>query len=269
MKDYLADLVAEAQSNIHGRNIVREYLQARILATLQRNGAMVPLAFQGGTALRFLYHLPRHSEDLDFALEGDRSLFKLEAWLDGMRHQLGREGYRIGLKVSTVRTVQSAFVQFPGLLYELGLSAHESEIIAVKTEIDTLPPAGAMLETTVVRRHVTLQLHHHDKASLLAGKLHAILNRPYAKGRDWYDLVWYLSDPVWPNPNLKLLNNALAQTDTVGAPLTNESWRSLLADSAQRLDWDGVRADVAPFLEDQAELELLTKENLISLLRRS
>lgn len=30
---------------------------------------MIPLAFQGGTALRFLFDLPRFSEDLDFALE--------------------------------------------------------------------------------------------------------------------------------------------------------------------------------------------------------
>jgi len=29
---------------------------------------MLSLAFQGGTALRFLYALPRYSEDLDFTL---------------------------------------------------------------------------------------------------------------------------------------------------------------------------------------------------------
>jgi len=57
-------------------------------------------------------------------------------------------------------------------------------------------PEKALLEaTTVIRRHVTLQLHHHDRASLLAGKLHAILQRTYVKGRDMYDLLWYLSDP--------------------------------------------------------------------------
>jgi hypothetical protein len=38
----------------------------------------------------------------------------------------------------------------------------------------------------MVRRHVLLQLHHHDRASLLAGKLHAVL---HAKGRDFFDLL--------------------------------------------------------------------------------
>jgi len=46
---------------------------------------------------------------------------------------------------------------------------------------------GATLETTVVRRYVTLQLQHHDRASLLAGKLNAVLTQPYLKGRDLYD----------------------------------------------------------------------------------
>ena len=64
-----------------------------------------------------------------------------------------------------------------------------------------------------------LPIQHHDKASLLAGKLHAILQRPYAKGRDLYDLLWYLGDPTWPPPNLTMLNHALRQTGWEGAPL--------------------------------------------------
>ena len=68
MKDYLRELLRSALTPAHGRNLLREYLQARILAELQRAGAMLSLAFQGGTALRFLYALPRYSEDLDFTL---------------------------------------------------------------------------------------------------------------------------------------------------------------------------------------------------------
>jgi hypothetical protein len=37
-------------------NLAREYLQARILAALQETGAMIPLAFQGGTALLLSVH---------------------------------------------------------------------------------------------------------------------------------------------------------------------------------------------------------------------
>ena len=71
MKDYLVDLVKQTTSPLEGRNTAREYLQARILAALQRSGAMIPLAFHGGTALRFLYSHERYSDDLNFALEGE------------------------------------------------------------------------------------------------------------------------------------------------------------------------------------------------------
>ena len=69
MKDYLADQLRTLSSSFHARNLAREYLQAQILGCLQQIGAMVPLAFHGGTALRFLYATPRYSEDLDFTLE--------------------------------------------------------------------------------------------------------------------------------------------------------------------------------------------------------
>ena len=70
---------------------MREYLQARILEGLQRAGAMSPLAFQGGTALRFLYRLPRYSEDLDFTLEGPRESYDPRRWLTSIAAQFRRE----------------------------------------------------------------------------------------------------------------------------------------------------------------------------------
>jgi hypothetical protein len=73
----------------------------------------------------------------------------------------------------------------------LKLSPHHDEVLAVKIEVDTIPPRGAGLATSLIRRHVLLNLQHHDQASLLAGKLHAILQRPSLKGRDLYDLAWY------------------------------------------------------------------------------
>ena len=161
MKDYLVDLVRQTSSPAEGRNLAREYLQARILAALQRAGAMIPLAFHGGTALRFLYAHGRYSEDLDFALEGDRKGYNFRDYLHAIRAELTPEGYTVELKLSDQKTVHSAFVRFPGLLFDLELSAHQSEVLAVKLEVDTKPPAGAGLATSVVRRFVVLQLHCH------------------------------------------------------------------------------------------------------------
>jgi len=267
MRDYLTSLVKQTASPLDGRNLAREYLQARILASLQRSGAMIPLAFHGGTALRFLFSHGRFSEDLDFALEGNRQSYDFRSYLQAIRSELTPEGYLVEIKVNDQKTVHSAFVRFPGLLFELGLSPQRSEVLAVKIEVDTNPPQGASLATTVVRRFVVLQLHHHDKASLLSGKLHAVLQRAYAKGRDIYDLLWYLSDPTWPQPNLVLLNNALAQTHWTGGQLTEENWKDQVLLRLKALNWDGIVDDVRPFVEPGFDLRLLTLANLERVLR--
>lgn len=266
MKEHLLNLVKQTSSPLDGRNLAREYLQARILGSLQRSGAMIPLAFHGGTALRFLYAHGRYSEDLDFALEGNRQSYDFRSYLQAIRSELTPEGYQVELKVNDQKTVHSAFVRFPGLLFELGLSPQSSEVLAVKIEVDTNPPQGAGLSTSVVRRFVVLQLHHHDKASLLSGKLHAILQRPYTKGRDLYDLLWYLSDPTWPQPNLVLLNNALAQTHWNGVTLTQDNWKEQVRMHLEKLNWGAVVNDVRPFVEPGFDLDLLTLANLQNLL---
>lgn len=269
MKEYLADLVRSSPTPAQARNVVREYLQARLLGALQRAGAMIPLAFHGGTALHFLYATARYSEDLDFALEKEQEHYDFRAYLRAIQRELAAEGYAVELKVSDQKVVHSAFVRFPGLLYELALSPHRNEVLAVKIEVDTNPPAGAGLTTTVVRRHLILQLQHHDRASLLAGKLHAILQRAYLKGRDLYDLLWYLSDPTWPPPNLTLLNNALRQTGWRGEPLTQDNWRQAVHQRLRTVAWERVVDDVRPFLEPGVDLNMLNRENLERLLSRT
>jgi hypothetical protein len=177
-----------------------------------------------------------------------------------------REGYRVEVKVSEQNTVATAWVNFPGLLHELGLSPRATQTPSIKVEVDRNPPAGACIETSVVRRHVTMHLCHHDKSSLLAGKLHAILNRPWTKGRDLYDLAWYLADRTWPAPNLDLFNSALAQTHWKGPIMTEANWRVEVRKRMNALDWKRARADVQPFLERQRDLDLVSKETLSKLL---
>jgi predicted nucleotidyltransferase component of viral defense system len=266
VKEDLKSRIRGVAGATEARNRVRESLQATLLSSLQRSGAMVSLAFQGGTALRFLYSIRRYSEDLDFALERSDRGYDFQSYLRAIRSDLANEGYHVDIKANEQRVVHSAFVRFPGLLHELGLSPHPNEILSIKIEVDTNPPAGAVLETTLVRRHRTLRLQHHAPASLLAGKLHAILQRPYPKGRDLYDLVWYLSDRSWPTPNLVLLNNALRQTGWTGSPLTEANWRTVVRERLEGIDWDRIVADVRPFLEIASEVDLLTAQTVEQLL---
>ena len=170
------------------------------------------------------------------------------------RGSSGGEGYEVGGSLRDRGTVHAGWLRFRGLLYETGLSPHRDEALGVKIDVDTNPPAGAKTETRLVRKHVSLRLHHHDRPSLLAGKLHAVLCRPWAKGRDICDLAWYLSDPAWPFPNLTLLNAALKQSDADAVPLTAGTWGGAVAERVEGLPWEAIVADVRPFVESGKEM---------------
>ena len=101
----------------------------------------------------------------------------------------------------------------------------------------------------------------------MAGKLHALLQRPHSKGRDVYDLLWFLSDPEWPAPNLALLNNALRQTGWAGDSLTEHTWRPVLCERLCAVDWGEAVADVRPFLAPGTDSDLLTREHVLRVVK--
>ncbi|MEZ4861804.1 MAG: nucleotidyl transferase AbiEii/AbiGii toxin family protein [Caldilineaceae bacterium] len=257
----LAGVTPEAQ-----RALVREYLQMRILQSLQRAGAMISLAFHGGTALRFLYQTSRYSEDLDFALERQLEQYDFRNYLAAVQRDLTADTYTVEIKFNDHKVVHSAFIRFRGLLYQLGVTPHHDEVLAIKLEIDTNPPANAVLETTLVQHHVDVYLQHHDQASLLAGKLHAILQREYIKGRDWYDLHWYLLQSQWPTPNFSMLNRALAQSGWDKGVVDEGNWRAHIQERLRTVTWQQVIDDVQRFVIDQGQLSAFEQKNIEGLL---
>ncbi len=269
MKAYLHTLIAPAQTKLLAIHTVREYLQARILQGLQRAGAMQTLAFHGGTSLRFLYDIPRYSEDLDFTLELHPEAYDFRAYLQQVLHDFSAEAYAVDIKVNEKQVVHKAFVRFRGLLHELGLSGHVEEVLAIKIEVDTNPPSDAGLMTTPLHKYIPLNLQHHDPATLLAGKLSAILQRDYLKGRDIYDLWWYLHQPHWPEPNLKYLNRCLQQRGWDNDPLTPANWQTVVREQILPVSWPSVMEDVGSFIMDSEGQTDFSKDRLLALLAGS
>ncbi len=267
MKDRALQLVGEASQG-QKRNVLREYLQAHVLYSLQSVRAFERIAFVGGTALRFLYGLRRYSEDVDFSLE-DAKGYSFARLLDRVESDLINAGFDVTIHPREGESVHSAFVRLPGLLHEAGLSPHRTEKLSVKIEIDTCPPAGATTKTTLINRHFLVALLHYDIPSLMAGKLHALLSRPYTKGRDVYDLLWYLSRADSVDPNVSLLQNALAQTGWNGPQVTLENWREVIAEEMIALDFVKIAEDVGPFLERPEDRALLTRDIVLSALRQA
>lgn len=244
-------------------NFLREYLQSCTLRSLHESRAFENLSFVGGTALRYLHSLPRFSEDLDLSLESpDR--YEPLAWIGKIKRDLRLMGFECSVSWNDSKTVNTGWIRVPRILRECGLAGRDEQNLTIKLEIDTAPPAGARLETSLVNRHFMFALRHHDLASLLAGKINAILTRPFDKGRDWYDLSWYLSHrpPVEPNPGL--LRNALAQTGTAYA----DDWRLSVRERMAVADFEKIRSDIAPFLERPEDLDFVNADLIGSLLQR-
>ena len=264
MKEEALALVRGMADSEQALNRLREYLQVFVLRSFHESEAFRSLAFVGGTALRFLHGLPRFSEDLDFSLLSAAGYAGRE-WMGTVKRDLTLAGFSPEVTWNDRKTVHAGWVRVAGILHDAGLSPLPGQKLAIKVEIDTLPPAGAHCERRIVTRHLTFLLQHYDLPSLLAGKLHALITRKYAKGRDWYDLVWYLSQRPPVTPNLPLLQNALDQTRGSGR-CDAGAWMSLVRDRMEAVDVGSMADDVRPFLERPQEASLLTRENLLRLL---
>jgi len=138
--------------------------------------------------------------------------------------------------------------------------------LSIKVEIDTRPPAGAKTAVRIGGLPFPLAYRAHDLPSLFAGKLCALLCRRYTKGRDFFDLGWYLSR--WPDlsPNFELLRNGLRQAGAKEPFPSEADWRNRIAGVVEQADWAEVRRDAAPFLERPADLEIFTRENILRML---
>jgi len=264
MKEQAIDLVQNVQAPAEKLNILREYLQAFVMRSLHESEAYTCLSFVGGTALRFAYDLPRFSEDLDFSLENPTGYDPIQ-WLDKLKRDMTLAGFEVAISWNDRKTVHTAWVKVAGLLKETGLAAMSGQNLSIKLEIDSRPPTGAETVSTVINRHLMFALRHHSLSSLMAGKVHALISRKYSKGRDWYDLLWYLSHRPPTAPNLVLLQSALDQTQGIGT-VWSKDWRGLLLNKVNDLDFSALFQDVEPFLERPLDARLISAENFHSLL---
>lgn len=242
-----ADALAEEQA-------LKEILQELVLYALWRNGFFDKAAFQGGTSLRILYGLPRFSEDMDFILMEPDERFSWRAVTAGIEQVLLEFGVVIELADSrqTPGAVRRTMVKDDSLagLLQLGFQdGAPRRKLRVKLEIDTHPPAGSGWERHFPDFPTDFMVVSQDLPSNFALKLHALLCRPYLKGRDWFDFLWYVRRGV--APNLEHLGNALDQYGPWarrGVEVDAGWLGAALRRQIKAIDWNAAAADVEPFL---------------------
>jgi hypothetical protein len=249
---------------------LREIIQEVALLGLWRAKFFEHAAFYGGTALRILYGLDRFSEDLDFSLLAPSADFNLARFTAALEEELSAFGFNVRLEMvdkAVESAVQSAFLKANTrnelLVIETGEDlagqVAAGQVLKVKLEVDTDPPAGFTTQTRYLLQPIPFAVRSYALPDLFAGKMHALLFRKWknrVKGRDWYDFVWYAANH--PRLNLAHLEQRMRQTGhwSEESPLSQATFRDLLFDTIDRLDVNQARKDVVPFVKDRQVLEL-------------
>ena len=218
------------------------------------------LVFQGGTCLRFCHNLKRYSEDLDFSLERREARYSFEKLHQGVLLDLSRQGYEVSGSASTDKVVQKAFVRVAGLPGQFGFSMPKDQKLAIKLEVDVRPPNGGGVETYFVSRWGELfPVLQYDLPTLLAGKILAILFRPYDRGRDYYDLIWFLGRHI--KANMAYLKSGWIQhsKSSQGMPQRWDEALSKVSKKVKKISPAALLKDLRPFLEDPADAAWIEK----------
>lgn len=256
------------------KNAMKEVIQEIVLCGLSRADFFKKAAFYGGTALRVFYGLDRFSEGLDFSLLKPDPVFELSAYFPALKKEAEAFGLRVDIsekEKNKKSNIQSAFLKGNTKEHLLKFYSDESllssvpsnEVIKIKFEIDTDPPAYADFEHRYRLHPAPYEISLYDAPSLFAGKVHAVICRAWqsrVKGRDLYDYVFYLSQGI--PVNLRHLNARLVQCGYIGSDLrcTEKDIKDILYDRFADIDYEQAKEDVLPFIKDSSSLKLWNRE---------
>ena len=244
----------KATGPVEEEQATREILQEVALYALWRAGFFEVAAFQGGTSLRILHGLPRFSEALDFILKEPDPDFEWNTYLEKMLGGLQEFGLQSEAldKSRMDQRVKKALLKDNSVSNQLDLAfyrGHKDKKLTIKLEIDVTPPEGSGYDYSYLDFPLDFEVCHQDLSSNFSLKIHALLCRPWLKGRDWYDFNWYVKQGV--QPNFTHLQGALYQYGPwEGQTLTiDKDWLiSTLLEKVATVNWAEAAEDVARFL---------------------
>jgi predicted nucleotidyltransferase component of viral defense system len=263
-------------------NALKEIIQEIALLGLWRQKFFEHALFYGGTSLRILYKLQRFSEDLDFSLLKPNPNFNLNLYHNAIKDELEAFGFKVTLAAKDKKKdtqIESAFIKAGTKINFLNLKIPDDVIkitqsnsnLKIKFELDTNPPGDFKTDVKTLLQPTTFQVKTMTLPCLFASKLHAVIARqwkPRVKGRDYYDLIWFISQNT--KVDLKHLRARLAQSGHLetGESLNHNALMSLLKKKIATIDFAQAKKDVSPFIKqnEQASLTLWDKKFFLDLI---
>ncbi|QBO59501.1 nucleotidyl transferase AbiEii/AbiGii toxin family protein [Chryseobacterium salivictor] len=277
IKEWLQEYNPKNKQDVY--DALREIMQEIALAGLQRAGFFEKAAFYGGTALRIFYNLDRFSEDLDFSLLEPDDKFSLEPYFEAVVKEFEALGISVSIqekKKSTASNVESAFLKSGTVWKELVLEDVVPQMgvgilpnVKIKIEVDRKPPLGFETEEKLLLRPFSFYVKCFKMPSLFAGKMHALLFRKWikrVKGRDWYDLEWYIKKGT-PLDLDHFLLRAQDTGDWQGETINGVQVIQLLEEKIKSVNFASVKEDVVRFIPDSSVLDLWGEQYFLDLIK--
>jgi predicted nucleotidyltransferase component of viral defense system len=236
------------------KNALREIAHAIALSGLARTDFFEHACFIGGSCLRMVYGLTRFSEDLDFWTLQTSPEFCWQHYLQAVQEEFAAFGFDMVIedRANADRKIKKAFLKKDSIGKVLILSYarkfEDNEKLSIKFEIDTSPPKGAVFESKNMDFPYAFSITTLDRPSLFASKVAALFDeeKNKAKGRHWYDFMWYVFNK-WP-----------INYDLLGACLAKEMRFSILQEEIAILirsktskNWEDLKKDVRAFISQE------------------
>jgi len=236
------------------RIMLKEALQAYVLDFLYNHPLYRRLNFYGGTCLHVIYNLNRLSEDLDLDNSIRINLSHLADELVDYFHKT------LGYLEVTSKTQEGeagilrVTLKFP-FLSALGLSDRQDEMLHIKVEVSQHKQVSVIKQTPILYFGRSFVPSHFSLETMMAGKMLACLERNFQKGntgtmikgRDFYDLLWFMQREVRP------LKEKLAKDGS--QPYTIQSAMTVLKEKVKAIKPGDLAMDLYPMFEQRTFIE--------------
>ena len=247
------------------RNAIFEVNQQVILAGLYNGGFFDVAAFYGGTCLRIFHGLQRFSEDMDFSLLAPDDKFDFTKYFQPIIDEFAIVGREVEIKKKDKMgfgKVESAFLKDNTDVYDVSFQTDKS--IKIKIEVDTQPPLNFRTEQKLLLQPHSFMTRCFTLPDLFAGKMHALVYRGWknrVKGRDWYDLEWY----VRHNVPLDFAHLAERVSQFNNVEIRQEEFMAQLKERLLSANINQVKSDVLPFVRNPKELDIWSNDYFVQL----
>ncbi|MEI7603970.1 MAG: nucleotidyl transferase AbiEii/AbiGii toxin family protein [bacterium] len=210
IKNLIIDLKSKGYRGEVIINAVKEHLQYYVLNFIYNNRKYSSLVMYGGTLLRICYGLDRMSEDLDFQTSEKIDFEELSnSIIKYFESEFGYNNLQISINEREGNDTDLLKLNFNEILKGLETGVPWTTL-KLRFDVNLFPtmPKFEQELIPVTKDNYTFSIRTYPISTMMASKVAAVMLRikrnnrgvdATYKGRDIYDIIWYMKKKIIPN----------------------------------------------------------------------